>query len=86
MYIDDVLAWGTTREEHDKQLSMALEVALCKGPTLNPKKCVFGVEEWNPTWSQTVKVCFAGANTIKQESCTTDAWVRNALRDVSNLS
>lgn len=45
VYIDDVLVWGTSREEHDLRLRAALRAAQLSGITLNAEKCTFGVDE-----------------------------------------
>lgn len=39
--IDDVLAFGRDREEHDQRLFAALERIAAAGATLNPEKCEF---------------------------------------------
>lgn len=44
VYIDDVLIWGASQQEHDKRLRAALRAAKTAGLTLNLGKCVFGVE------------------------------------------
>ena len=40
--IDDVLVHGSTQEEHDKHLQVALEHIQSAGATLNKEKCEFG--------------------------------------------
>ena len=40
--IDDILVWGTTKEEHDQRLEMALKRCEDIGLTLNKDKCVIG--------------------------------------------
>ena len=40
--IDDILVWGTTTEEHDQRLEMALKRCEDIGLTLNKDKCVIG--------------------------------------------
>lgn len=47
VYIDDVLVWGDTREEHDKSLRQALATAQAEGLTVNSNKCTFGQKEIN---------------------------------------
>ena len=41
---DDILIGGTV-EEHDRSLEQVLTVLSQNGITLNPKKCIFDVEE-----------------------------------------
>lgn len=50
VYVDDILIWGATRDEHDERLRAVLEAALKAGLTLNAAKCDIGVSE----------VCFLG--------------------------
>lgn len=45
MYVDDVLIWDTTRQEHDARLRSALQAAQQAGLTFNPAKCTIGVQE-----------------------------------------
>jgi hypothetical protein len=40
VYIDDILIWGRTKEEHDARLAQVLEKLKDKEFSLNPKKCV----------------------------------------------
>ncbi|KAK7878780.1 hypothetical protein WMY93_030940 [Mugilogobius chulae] len=41
-HMDDILVWGSTREEHDMRLHAVLERAEKAGVTLNMSKCEFG--------------------------------------------
>lgn len=41
VYIDDILIWGSTIEEHDQRLKMALDVARTSGLKLNAGKCQY---------------------------------------------
>ena len=43
--IDDILVFGQTREEHDKQLKDVLQRLPEKGIRFNPEKCVIGSQE-----------------------------------------
>jgi transposase InsO family protein len=45
VYLDDVLVFGATMEEHDKRLKMVLKRVEESGIKLNGEKCVFGVSE-----------------------------------------
>ncbi|XP_008484608.1 uncharacterized protein K02A2.6-like [Diaphorina citri] len=45
LYIDDLIVWGESREEHDKRLNRVLEIARKQGLRLNKEKCKLGVEE-----------------------------------------
>lgn len=45
VYVDDILVWGTSREQHDRCLKSALEAAKRAGLALNAEKCKVGVEE-----------------------------------------
>lgn len=42
---DDILVWGSTREEHDSRLRQMLKRLEKNNVTLNKTKCVFGVQE-----------------------------------------
>lgn len=44
-YVDDVLIWGSDKEEHDIRLRSALRAAQSAGLTFNAQKCKFGVQE-----------------------------------------
>ena len=48
-FIDDVLVWGTTREEHDERLRLVLDRCKANGVRLQPEKCMFR--------SSTVRYC-----------------------------
>ena len=43
--VDDILIFGKTRKEHDKNLQNALKHACEKGIKFNPDKCIIGVSE-----------------------------------------
>ena len=64
---DDILIWGSTQEEHDKNLTTVLQRLLEHGLRLNREKCIFSV----------YKLIFAGhlltANGIKPDQAKTDA-------------
>lgn len=45
VYIDDILVWGTTREEHDQRLNKVLETAMCNNIKLNREKCKIAQRE-----------------------------------------
>lgn len=45
MYIDDVLIWGASKEEHDARLRETLQLARVAGLTFNAAKCRFGLTE-----------------------------------------
>lgn len=44
-YIDDLLVWGSTEQEHDSRLRSVLLRAREKGFKFNPSKCQIGVSE-----------------------------------------
>jgi len=44
-YIDDLLTWGETKEQHDYRLRQVLERARVKNFKLNKEKCKIGLEE-----------------------------------------
>ena len=39
--VDDIFVWGTSQEEHDKNLFKLLDRLLSLGLTVNPDKCIF---------------------------------------------
>ena len=41
VYIDDVLIWGSTMQEHNERLKMALDAARSSGLKLNASKCQY---------------------------------------------
>ena len=43
--VDDILIYGRTREEHDRNLRSVLDRAREKGIHFNPEKCTIGVNE-----------------------------------------
>lgn len=45
VYIDDVLIWGSTKEEHDERLKEVMRRAKENGVKFNKDKCLFGVKE-----------------------------------------
>ena len=44
IYIDDIILWGTTQEEHDKTLELVLQRLNSAGLALNKQKCQFSVQ------------------------------------------
>lgn len=44
-HMDDILIWGTTKEQHDARVHAVLERAEKAGVTLNMSKCEFGKRE-----------------------------------------
>ncbi|CAG4950691.1 unnamed protein product [Colias eurytheme] len=44
-YVDDVLVYGKTKEEHDERLHKVLQCAVANGVRFNRDKCKFGVRE-----------------------------------------
>ena len=45
VFIDDVVIWGKTKDEHDERLRRVLCQAQRSGLKLNKSKCQFGVRE-----------------------------------------
>lgn len=45
VYIDDVVVWGTTLDEHDERLRIVMGVLEENHALLNEEKCLFGVQE-----------------------------------------
>lgn len=45
VYIDDLVVWGTTRQQHNERLKKLLHRVKQSGLKLNRKKCQFGVTE-----------------------------------------
>nr|XP_037288681.1 uncharacterized protein K02A2.6-like [Rhipicephalus microplus] len=45
VYVDDVLIWGDSKEEHDERVMAVLRRAQEEGLTFNPAKCVFGTTQ-----------------------------------------
>lgn len=45
VYIDDIIIWGSTAEEHNERLCRVMERIQKYGLKLNKSKCEFGVEE-----------------------------------------
>ena len=43
---DDIIVWGTTKEEHDARLRNVLTQIRASGLKLNPHKCVFGSTQY----------------------------------------
>ena len=43
--MDDIVVWGTTKQEHDRRLLAVLETVRESGLKLNKSKCEFGVQE-----------------------------------------
>jgi transposase InsO family protein len=44
-FVDDVLVWGETKEEHDQRLKEVLQRFEASGFVFNPSKCEFGKKE-----------------------------------------
>lgn len=44
-YIDDLLVWGNTKQEHDKRLKEVLSLARLNNVKFNLQKCKFGQSE-----------------------------------------
>lgn len=44
-YLDDIVIYGATNEEHDQNLSKVLERIIQSGLKLNKEKCIFGTKE-----------------------------------------
>ena len=45
VYIDDLVVWGKTRQQHDERLEKLLQRVKKSGLKLNRDKCLFGVTE-----------------------------------------
>ncbi|XP_049275515.1 uncharacterized protein LOC119372299 isoform X3 [Rhipicephalus sanguineus] len=45
IYVDDILVWGSSVEEHNERLKSVLLAAQLAGLTFNPEKCSIGVPE-----------------------------------------
>lgn len=45
VYIDNILVWGSSKQEHDERLTAVLKAAEKAGLTFNTQKCRFGVKE-----------------------------------------
>ena len=45
IYIDDIMIWGKTKEEHDERVQEVMKRAKENGVKFNKEKCLFGVEE-----------------------------------------
>lgn len=45
IYLDDIVVFGTTKDEHDERLRNLLKRLEQYGVLLNEKKCVYGVKE-----------------------------------------
>ena len=45
VFMDDIVVWGRTKEEHDDRLKKALYTVRRSELKMNEKKCVFGVTE-----------------------------------------
>ena len=44
-YLDDIIIWGNTQEEHDSRLRRVLETLRKNNINLNADKCEFGRQE-----------------------------------------
>ena len=78
--VDDILVWGTTKEEHDKRLKRILRRCQEINLTLNESKCVFGTTEvvyiGNKLTAQGVKPDESkvdAINKMPQSTCQKDA-------------
>lgn len=45
VYIDGILIWGTSQQDHNEWLRSALQAVHRAGVTANSEKCSFGVQE-----------------------------------------
>jgi len=45
VFIDEILIWGCTKEEHDRRLQSALEIIMATNLKLNKSKCEICVEQ-----------------------------------------
>ncbi len=45
VYIDDIIIWGSTAQEHNERLNRVMECIQKHGLKLNKSKCEFGVQE-----------------------------------------
>ena len=45
VFVDDIVVWGASREQHDARLHQVLQRVRSNNIKLNRKKCVFGVRE-----------------------------------------
>lgn len=45
MYIDDLVVWGNTKQQHDERLEKLLQRVKKYGLKLKSEKCLFGVTE-----------------------------------------
>ncbi|XP_075749317.1 uncharacterized protein LOC142814443 [Rhipicephalus microplus] len=48
VYVDDVLIWDDSKEEHDERVIAVLRRVQEEGLTFNPAKCVFGTTQFVP--------------------------------------
>lgn len=75
IYIDDILVWGSTREEHDSRLRTVLNLARKAGLTFNATKCRFGV----------TKIDFLG-DVISQHGISPNPTMTSALSEMPQPS
>jgi hypothetical protein len=45
VFVDDIVVWGKTMEEHNVRLKRVMEIIKASGMKLNEKKCTFGATE-----------------------------------------
>nr|XP_037276019.1 uncharacterized protein K02A2.6-like [Rhipicephalus microplus] len=69
VYVDDVLIWGDSKEEHDERVIAVLRRAQEEGLTFNPAKCVFC----------TTQVAFLG-DVIERDGIRPDPDVIESIR------
>jgi hypothetical protein len=69
-FVDDVLVWGKTKEEHDERLKKVLEKFEVSGFVFNPTKCEFRKKE----------VMFLG-HLVDDERVRRNAWKAMAVRE-----
>ena len=72
VYIDDLLIWGSTKEEHDARLSRVLERVKINNLTLNKSKCQTDLPE----------ITFLG-DKLTQNGVSPDDKKLNAIKDMS---
>lgn len=68
-YIDDIIIYGATKEEHDRRVDAVLKKLKERNVTLNEEKCLFGVQ----------KLQFLG-HTLSAEGITPDSEKLDTIR------
>ncbi|KAK2182891.1 hypothetical protein NP493_331g04021 [Ridgeia piscesae] len=98
VFMDGIVVWGRTREEHDARLKMALATIRRSGLKLNEKKCVFGVTELTylgeklthqgikPDPDKVAGICNMPVPTIKEEVQRALGMVNYMAKFVPNLT